>query len=104
MGLLDLALSVPLLGVLGTTLMLLTMYGMVVAAYRLFLHPLASFPGPKLASISSAYGAAWDYFGQGSYIFECERMHNKYGTDIPNSDSPFGTILISRNRRAYRAY
>lgn len=48
--------------------------------YRLYFHPLAKFPGPKIAAATHLYEVAWDYFGQGAYLYEIQRMHEKYGT------------------------
>lgn len=47
--------------------------------YRIYLHPLAKFPGPKLATLSHWYEAYYDVLKKGQYIFEIERMHQKYG-------------------------
>ncbi|QKX57632.1 uncharacterized protein TRUGW13939_04750 [Talaromyces rugulosus] len=52
-----------------------------LAIYRLYLHPLAraGFPGPRLAAVTTWYEAYFDVFLQGQYIFQIERMHQKYG-------------------------
>ncbi|EAW12902.1 cytochrome P450 [Aspergillus clavatus NRRL 1] len=50
-----------------------------VIVYRLFLHPLSRFPGPKLAAISSLPEFYHDVLRGGRYIWEIERMHEKYG-------------------------
>lgn len=47
--------------------------------HRLYFHPLAKFPGPKIAAATHFYEVAWDYFGKGAYLYEIERMHQKYG-------------------------
>lgn len=67
----------------------LTIIGVVSAAcvlhfisaviYRLYFSPLAKFPGPKLAAASAWYEFYFDYWLNGKYIFEIERMHQKYG-------------------------
>jgi hypothetical protein len=54
-------------------------YWISLAIYRLYFHPLAGFPGPKIAAITHLYEIAWDYFGNGAYLFEIEKMHKKYG-------------------------
>jgi hypothetical protein len=56
-----------------------------LAIYRLYLHPLAraGFPGPRLAAVTTWYEAYFDVFLQGQYIFQIERMHQKYGTHFP---------------------
>lgn len=47
--------------------------------YQLFFHPLARIPGPKLAAISHAYEFYHDVIRNGMYIWEIEKMHEKYG-------------------------
>src|SRR6195952_2472233 len=49
------------------------------AVYRMALHPLAKFPGPKLAALSSAYQAWFDLRPGTSYIFQFPELHKKYG-------------------------
>lgn len=47
--------------------------------YRLFFHPLSHIPGPKLAAASHALEFYHDVIRGGMYIWEIERMHEKYG-------------------------
>lgn len=57
------------------------------AAYRVLVlfynispfHPLASFPGPKIAAASYLYEAYYDWWLVGRYTHEIRRMHEKYG-------------------------
>ncbi|KAF7522113.1 hypothetical protein G7054_g12258 [Neopestalotiopsis clavispora] len=53
----------------------------LVVVYRLTLHPLASFPGPKLAAVTGLYETYYEVFkdGGGRYWVEIEEMHRKYG-------------------------
>lgn len=53
-----------------------------LALYRLTIHPLARFPGPKLAAITRYYEAYWDVVQNGQYTFQIERLHKKYGPII----------------------
>lgn len=47
--------------------------------WRLFLSPLARFPGSRLAAATGWYEFYYDFFHKGKYIFEIERMHGIYG-------------------------
>ncbi|KAF2237960.1 cytochrome P450 [Viridothelium virens] len=47
--------------------------------YRLYLHPLRRIPGPKLAAITHGYEFYHDAIRHGMYIWEIEKMHQKYG-------------------------
>lgn len=50
-----------------------------IVIYRLVAHPLANFPGPKLAAATFLYEFYYDVVKKGMYIWEIERMHEKYG-------------------------
>lgn len=54
-------------------------YGFTLAIYRLLFSPIAGFPGPKLAALTSLYEFYYDFFDNGKYIFQIEKMHQKYG-------------------------
>ncbi|KAJ5342350.1 hypothetical protein N7541_011474 [Penicillium brevicompactum] len=47
--------------------------------YHLYFHPLSKFPGPKLAAATFLYEFYYDIVKGGMYIWEVERMHEKYG-------------------------
>ncbi|KAI4245245.1 MAG: hypothetical protein L6R40_002602 [Gallowayella cf. fulva] len=47
--------------------------------YRLTFHPLAGFPGPKLAAATSLYGASTDLLTSGSYVKQFPALHDRYG-------------------------
>jgi len=45
----------------------------------LFFSPIARFPGPKLAAVTSWYELYYDVVKKGKYPFEIAKMHDKYG-------------------------
>ena len=58
----------------------LTVFLSAKIVYRLKLHPLAAFPGPRLAAVTSMYGGFYDLsFSSSSYVKELPALHAKYG-------------------------
>jgi len=57
------------------------LYGILVVVYRLFFHPLAHFPGPKIAAATKWYEFYYDIIkGEGGqYAWEMDKMHEEYG-------------------------
>ncbi|KAK1976428.1 oxoglutarate/iron-dependent oxygenase [Colletotrichum cereale] len=56
-----------------------SLYLFVLAVYRLYFHPLAKFPGPKIAALTVWYEFYFDGIKRGRYTFQIQRMHEKYG-------------------------
>ncbi|PBK62229.1 cytochrome P450, partial [Armillaria solidipes] len=46
---------------------------------RLVFHPLRTFPGPKIAALTSWYVAYWETIRDGMLVKELERLHRIYG-------------------------
>ncbi|KAJ5724523.1 hypothetical protein N7493_006251 [Penicillium malachiteum] len=57
-------------------------YGLVMAIYRLHIHPLSKFPGPWLASVTGLYEMYFTAWGTESFEDKIDRMHQKYGTVV----------------------
>ena len=55
------------------------LYLTLLYTYRITLHPLAKFPGPKLAAMTLWYEFYYDFFQRGQYLFKIRDMHAKYG-------------------------
>ena len=50
-----------------------------LAVYRLYLSPLAKFPGRRLAALTLWYEFYYQVIKGGKYIWEVEKMHQEYG-------------------------
>jgi hypothetical protein len=55
-------------------------YCVSLLVYRLYLSPLAKFPGPKLAAATLWYEFYYDVVKRGRYTWKIGEMHKKYGT------------------------
>lgn len=56
------------------------LYILSVVIYRLYLSPVAKFPGRKLAALTFWYEFYYDVFKHGSYVWEIQKMHEEFGT------------------------
>ena len=54
-------------------------YVVCLVVYRLVLHPLANFPGPKLAAATLWYEFYYDVVKRGQFTFKIKELHDKYG-------------------------
>lgn len=71
------AFAVPVLSYLTATFIV---FALSTIVYRLTLHPLASFPGPKLAAMTNMYGALIDLSSSSSsYVKTLPALHARYG-------------------------
>ncbi|KAI9701845.1 MAG: hypothetical protein M1836_001189 [Candelina mexicana] len=74
--------------------------------YRLYLSPIAKFPGPKLAATTLWFEFYYDIIKRGQYTFRIQEMHEKYGPIVRISpyelhikDSEYYDELYSRSSR-----
>ena len=58
---------------------LFTLYGIGLVIYRLYFHPLAGFPGPKLLAATTWYEALID-IGPHDFPQRLAQIHKKYGS------------------------
>jgi hypothetical protein len=54
-------------------------YLILLSIYRLYFHPLAKFPGPKLPALTGLYEFYYECILGGRYFAEILRMHEQYG-------------------------
>ncbi|KAL3296583.1 cytochrome p450 family protein [Colletotrichum asianum] len=91
----------------GTALVLLLTYTACIAIYRVFLSPLAKFPGPKIAALSTWYEFYHDVVQPGKFTTHIQDLHRRYGPIIRISptelhiDDPsyFDTLYTRAGRR-----
>ena len=57
--------------------LLYILYGVI---WRLYLSPLAKYPGPRLAAITSWYEFYYDIIQPGRFPWEVQRLHDVYGS------------------------
>lgn len=57
-------------------------YLIFLSIYRLYFHPLAKFPGPKLPALTGWYEFYYECILGGRYFAEILRMHDQYGPII----------------------
>ena len=56
-----------------------TLYSVAVYVYRLTLHPLAGYPGPKFPAASYLYEFWYDVVLDARYTEEIAKLHGRYG-------------------------
>ena len=63
------------------TLAVLTflVYLLALGIYRIYLSPIAHFPGSKLTALSGWYETYYDVFKGGQFTFRVEEWHKQYG-------------------------
>lgn len=61
--------------------------------YRLYFHPLAKFPGPKLAALTRWYEFYHDVVHRGCFIWKLQELHDRYGSISSYRSDPKPTRL-----------
>ncbi|KAI0390583.1 trichodiene oxygenase [Xylariaceae sp. FL0594] len=84
----------------------IALYFVSLAVYRLYFHPLARFPGSRVAAVTRYVEAYHDVVCNGQYEFKIAEMHKKYGPiirisphELHISDPSFFEVLYSREGR-----
>lgn len=65
-----------ILGLLGV---FLACYACYIAIVRLYLSPVAKFPGPRLAALTFWYEFYYDVVKGGKYTWKIAQLHDQYG-------------------------
>lgn len=64
---------------LGYVPLVFLIYLLCLGIYRLFLSPIAHFPGSKLTAITGWYETYLDVYKGGQFTFQIEKWHQRYG-------------------------
>ncbi|KAJ5808865.1 cytochrome P450 [Penicillium riverlandense] len=94
-------------GIYGAIAVGFVLYGASLAIYRLYFHPLARFPGPKIAAATRWYEFYYDVIKRGKYVYKIEEMHRKYGPIIRinpheiviNDPEFYNSVYVAGNTR-----
>lgn len=54
-------------------------YHIGLAVYRLYFHPLANIPGPRIAAITKLWEIKQNVWLKGHLIIEIKKLHEQYG-------------------------
>ena len=57
----------------------IVLYVAALCVYRLYISPIAKFPGPKLGALTLWYEFYFDVIKKGQYTWEIGKMHDHYG-------------------------
>ena len=71
--------EISLLSLSLRSVILLLVYSICKYVYRLTLHPLSKFPGPKRAAVSNLYGGYFDLVTDQSFVEKIRKLHEQYG-------------------------
>lgn len=83
--------SMPMLPLLCAVAFIVYLFGLVI--YRLYIHPLSAFPGPKLAAVTSWYEAYYEIVLKGQYSPQISKLHDQYGSQSPRATTHFLALL-----------
>ncbi|KAL2862513.1 cytochrome P450 [Aspergillus lucknowensis] len=90
-------------------------YIVSLVIYRLFLSPIAHFPGPRLAALTVFYEFYWEAVRNGQFTFHIGELHKKYGggpivrispTELHVNDPDYYEVIYARDspRNKYAYY
>ncbi|KAL3453317.1 cytochrome P450 [Aspergillus insuetus] len=100
--------------VLETTAVVFTLWTAAEAIRRLYFHPLAHIPGPRLAALTWWYEFYYDAIRPGQYIFKIQELHRQYGpiirvtpdeihiNDVGFLDTVYAPSMARRDKYAYQ--
>jgi hypothetical protein len=76
----------PTVALVATACTICLTYVIGLAIYRLWLSPIAKFPGPKLAALTKWYEFYYEVVRNGQFTFHIQDLHKIYGTVTCNPE------------------
>ncbi|KAJ3538146.1 hypothetical protein NM688_g6559 [Phlebia brevispora] len=67
------------ISIVPTVLIALVLHRVCVVIYNIFFHPLAAFPGPRLAAATSLWLAYTELYGKQNFTTKLVELHAQYG-------------------------
>ncbi|KEZ38926.1 hypothetical protein SAPIO_CDS10264 [Scedosporium apiospermum] len=87
----------------GCGLAAFVIYVFWLVVYRLYLSPVARFPGPRLAALTNWYEFYYDVIREGEFTWHIQKLHKKYGpiiritpTELHIDDPDYYEVLYTR--------
>ncbi|KAK7753186.1 hypothetical protein SLS62_004919 [Diatrype stigma] len=87
----------------------IVLYYVTLALYRLYLHPLSRFPGPKLAAVTRLYEGYYDLYHSGQYTLKIAEPLNSpiiriSPYELHVNDAAFFDTLYNRQEGVWHKY
>ena len=86
--------ALPMVALLAVAAVL---YLASLAIWRLYLCPVAKFPGPKLAALTFWYEFYYDVIRQGRYTWKIRDLHEQYGASKFPLAQALSLIVLPRS-------
>ncbi|KAI3064685.1 CAZyme family GT109 [Aspergillus niger] len=98
----------------GVAALLAVLWTASEAVRRLYFHPLAHIPGPRLAALTWWYEFYFDVIRPGQYVFKIQELHTRYGpiiritpdevhvNDVGFLDTIYAPSMIRRDKYGYQ--
>ncbi|PYH91502.1 cytochrome P450 [Aspergillus ellipticus CBS 707.79] len=103
-----------LLWAIETTAVLSVLWTVIESIRRLYFHPLAHIPGPRLAALTWWYEFYFDAIQPGQYVFKIQELHRQYGpiiritpdeihiNDVGYLDTVYAPSMTRRDKYSYQ--
>lgn len=77
-------------------------FGILHVLRRLYLHPLSSFPGPRMGAVTSLYKTYYEVIKGGEMLEQIRYLHTIYGESMKSVYlTQAKVVLITLNRASY---